>query len=300
MKSRNLFAGFALGAVAAASYGLNPSFALPLYAAGLNPDSVLLLRYGLAIVMVAVMIVLKRGSFRVPRKSLPLLLILGLLMSLSSLTLFESYKHMAAGIASTILFVYPLMVALIGTVFCGEKLKLSTALCLLVAVSGIALLYRQEDGGTLSLVGTLLVIASALSYAVYLVAVGGKTIREIPSLTLTFYVLLFGTLLFIGRMSFAGISFTTPHGVLQWSSAVALALFPTVISFICTARAIQIIGSTNTAILGALEPITAVLMGMFFFQETITLRECAGIAMIISAVSIVVAGATRRKNAAEE
>lgn len=293
MKHGNLIAGYLLGAAAAASYGLNPSFALPLYAAGLNPDSVLLLRYGLAILMVAVMIALKGGSFKVPLRSLLPLLCLGLLMSASSLTLFESYNHMAAGIASTMLFVYPLMVALIGTLFCKEKIKMVTVLCLFAATAGIALLYKQEGGGTLSFVGTLLVMLSALSYAIYLVAVGGKAVRNIPSLTLTFYVLIFGSLLFVGRMALGGIGFTSPHGVVLWADAAALALFPTVISLICTARAIQIIGSTQTAILGALEPITAVVMGMMFFHETLSLRECLGIVMIISAVSVVVARATR-------
>lgn len=295
MKRKSTIAGYILGAVAAASYGLNPSFALPLYAAGLNPDSVLLLRYGLAIVMVAVMIALRGESFKVSGRSLGLLFSLGILMSVSSLTLFESYKHMAAGIASTMLFVYPLMVAVIGSVFCRESLKFSTIVCLLVATAGIALLYKQEGGGTLSIAGTLLVMASALSYAIYLVAVGGKSVKTIPSLTLTFYVLLFGTLLFVGRMLFCGISFTAPHDVLQWADAAALALFPTVISFLCTARAIQIIGSTHTAILGALEPITAVVMGMLFFQETVSLRECVGIALIISAVSFVVASGARKR-----
>lgn len=293
MKNGNLIAGYLLGAAAAASYGLNPSFALPLYAAGLNPDSVLLLRYGLAILMVAVMIALKGGSFKVPLRSLLPLLCLGLLMSASSLTLFESYNHMAAGIASTMLFVYPLMVALIGTLFCKERIKMVTVLCLFAATAGIALLYKQEGGGTLSFVGTLLVMLSALSYAIYLVAVGGKAVRNIPSLTLTFYVLIFGSLLFVGRMALGGTGFTSPHSVVLWADAAALALFPTVISLICTARAIQIIGSTQTAILGALEPITAVVMGMMFFHETLSFRECLGIVMIISAVSVVVARATR-------
>lgn len=292
VRRKSIIAGYLLGAVAAASYGLNPSFALPLYAAGLNPDSVLLLRYGMAILMVAAMLAVKGQSFKVEGRSLGLLFCLGILMSLSSLTLFESYNHMAAGIASTMLFVYPLMVAVIGTLFCKEKLKLSTIVCLLIATAGIALLYKQEGGGTLSLAGTLLVMVSALSYAVYLVAVGGKNIKAIPSLTLTFYVLLFGILLFAGRMVFGGISFTVPHGAVQWADTAALALFPTVISFLCTARAIQLIGSTHTAILGALEPITAVVMGMIFFQETVTARECLGIVFIISAVSFVVARET--------
>lgn len=295
MKNRNLIAGYLFGAAAAVSYGLNPSFALPLYAAGLNPDSVLILRYGIAIVMVAVMIALKGCGYRVPVRTLPMLLVLGLLMSASSLTLFCSYNHMSAGIASTMLFVYPLMVAVIGAIFCHERLKPITMLCLVLAMGGIALLYNQEDGGTLSLTGTLLVMASALSYAVYLVAVGAKRVGGIPSLTLTFYVLIFGSLLFLGRMLAGGIAFTAPHGLLQWADAAALALFPTVISFVCTARAIQLIGSTPTAILGALEPITAVIMGAIFFQESVSGREALGMVLIITAVSAVVASDTHQK-----
>lgn len=110
--------GYLLGAIAAASYGLNPTFALPLYADGMNPDSVLLLRYGLAIPMVAVMAFLRGRSLKAPDRSMLPLAGLGLLMALSSLTLFISYNYMAAGIASTILFVYPLMVAIIMAVFC--------------------------------------------------------------------------------------------------------------------------------------------------------------------------------------
>lgn len=285
--------GYLLGAIAAASYGLNPTFALPLYADGMNPDSVLLFRYGLAIPMVAAMAFLRGRSLKVPKRSILPLAGLGLLMALSSLTLFISYSYMAAGIASTILFVYPLMVAIIMAVFCHEKLTMHTILCILLATSGILLLYNTGDGGTLSLVGTLIVIASALSYAIYLVAINQRRLEGIPTLAVTFWVLLFGSLLFMGRLAFDAAVLTLPTRWCLWLDAAALAVFPTVISLVCTTKAIQIIGSTPTAILGALEPVTAVIMGIILFDEGMTGREAFGIAMILVAVSFVVAGASK-------
>lgn len=282
--------GYLLGAIAAASYGLNPTFALPLYADGMNPDSVLLLRYGLAIPMVAVMALLRGRSLRIHRSSVLPLVGLGMLMAISSLALFFSYNYMAAGIASTILFVYPLMVAIIMAVFCHEKLTMHTILCILLATSGILILYNTGDGGTLSLIGTLIVIASALSYAIYLVAINQKRLAGIATLAVTFWVLLFGSTLFLGRIIFGAAEMTLPSTWYLWLDSAALAVFPTVISLVCTTRAIQIIGSTPTAILGALEPVTAVVMGILLFGEGMTGREAFGISMILVAVSFVVAG----------
>lgn len=290
MKDKNRLLGYLLGVIAAASFGLNPTFALPLYADGLNPDSVLLLRYGLSIPMVAIMLLFRGRGVKVPWKSVLPLAGLGLLMSISSLTLFISYNYMAAGIASTILFVYPLMVAIIMTLFFHEKLTMQTILCILLATSGILLLYNTGDGETLSLTGTLIVIASALAYAGYLVAINQKRIAGIATLTVTFWVLVFGTTVFSGRLIFGASELTLPSKWYLWVDAAALALFPTVISLACTTRAIQIIGSTPTAILGAIEPVTAVIMGILLFNEGMTGREAFGIAMILVAVSFVVAG----------
>mgnify|MGYP000519490975 CR=1 FL=1 len=155
--------GYALGVIAAATYGMNPLFALPLYEAGMNPESVLFFRYLFAIPVLGAMIKLRGRDFKLKRKEVFPLIIMGLLMALSSLTLFQSYNYMAAGIASTLLFVYPIMVALIMAFLFKEKLTLQTILCIILALGGIALLYKGEDGSTLSLLGVLLVIVSACS-----------------------------------------------------------------------------------------------------------------------------------------
>ena len=249
--------GYALGVIAAATYGMNPLFALPLYEAGMNPESVLFFRYLFAIPVLGAMIKLRGRDFKLKRKEVFPLIIMGLLMALSSLTLFQSYNYMAAGIASTLLFVYPIMVALIMAFLFKEKLTLQTILCIILALGGIALLYKGEDGSTLSLLGVLLVIVSALSYAIYIVAANRPLLREIATLKLTFYVLVFGFSLFLVRVDF-GASLHVVDTWYLWGNLLALAVFPTAISFLCTTQAIQYIGSTPTAILGALEPLTAV------------------------------------------
>lgn len=281
--------GYLLGAIAAATYGMNPLFALPLYKAGMNPDSVLFFRYLLAIPLLGVMIRARGRTFRLRRSELPPLVAMGLLVGVSSLTLFQSYNYMDAGIASTLLFVYPMMVALIMASVFREKLTLHTALCIVLALSGIGLLYKSADGSTLSLTGTALVMVSALSYAIYIVGINRSSLREVATLKVTFYVLLFGLTLFIGRLLYAG-GMCLPDRWYLWGNLLALAVFPTAISFLCTTSAIQYIGSTPTAILGALEPVTAILFGITVFSERLTLRESLGLTLIITAVSFVIAG----------
>ena len=91
--------------------------ALPLYATGLLVDSVLFYRYAIAIVLLAGMMALKKQSFALKKNEVLPLFVMGLLFSSSSLFLFQSFQHMDAGIASTILFVYPIIVAVIMAVF---------------------------------------------------------------------------------------------------------------------------------------------------------------------------------------
>ena len=281
--------GYILGSIAAASYGMNPLFALPLYKAGMDPDSVLFFRYLFAIPLLGIMIKARGRSFKIQRKETFPLIIMGMLVALSSLTLFLSYNYMAAGIASTLLFVYPIMVALIMAMVFKEKLALQTIVCMLLALGGIGLLYKSEDGSTLSLIGTLLVFASSLSYAIYIVGINQTSLKNVATLKVTFYVLLFGLSLFVARLLYSGV-LNTPDQWYLWANLLALAVFPTAISFLCTTGAIQYIGSTPTAILGALEPVTAIFFGIAVFGESLTVRESFGLVMIIVAVTFVIAG----------
>ena len=203
--------GYLLGAIAAATYGMNPLFALPLYQAGMTPDSVLFFRYLFALPMLATMIRLRGRNFRLQRTEGGWLVVMGLLMALSSLALFQSYNYMEAGIASTLLFVYPVMVAILMATLFHERMQFVTWVSILMVLAGIFLLYKAGDGSHLSITGTMLVGVSALAYAIYIVAINHGVLRQIATLKVTFYVILFGLSLFAVRLLVKGDIETPTH-----------------------------------------------------------------------------------------
>lgn len=270
-------------------YGTNPLGALYLYEDNINANSVLFYRFALAVVMLGMLMMAQGKSLLVSMKELALLAVLGVVFSTSSITLYFSFCFMDAGIASTLLFVYPVMVAVIMAVLFKEKLTAAAIFAIVLALTGIALLYEGDGGATLSTVGVLLVMLSSLSYAIYIVVVNKSPLR-ISSLKLTFYVLFFGMLTILANSFITGIHIqmlTTPR---MWMCALMLALLPTVFSLVLMVISVHEIGSTPTAVMGALEPLTAVVIGVMVFGEQLTLRLSVGIVLILVAVIIIVAG----------
>ena len=282
--------GIICGILAAVCYGTNPFGALPLYEEGVNTASVLFYRFSMAVLMLAVMLIVERKSFSVKKGELKTLASLGVLFAVSSITYYQSFRFMDAGIASTILFVYPVMVAVIMAAFFKESVTLSTVSAIILALLGIGLLYRGGEGATLCTMGIILVMLSSLSYAVYIVIVNQSSIR-MSSLKLTFYVLL------ICMMCLLAYSFTSPDLHLQlppspraWFFACWLGLVPTILSLVLMTIAVHEVGATPTAIMGALEPLTAVAIGVLLFGESLTLRLMIGIVLILLAVMVIVLG----------
>ena len=287
--TNNKTKGFILGAIAAASYGMNPLFTLPLYSAGMSVDTVLFYRYSLAVIVLGIMMKFQKQSFAIKRVDVLPLCIMGLLFAFSSLFLFMSYNYMDAGIASTILFVYPVLVAVIMAVFFKEKVSVITAVSIALAFVGISLLYKGEGGKTLSLIGVLLVFISSLTYAIYIIGVNRSSLKDMPTAKLTFYALLFGLSVFVVRLKFCTHldPISTPW---LWINPIGLALFPTVISLVAMTKSILYIGSTPAAFLGALEPITALFFGVLVFGERLTPRIILGIILVLSAVTLIIVG----------
>ena len=287
--TNNKTKGFILGAIAAASYGMNPLFTLPLYSAGMSVDTVLFYRYSLAVIVLGIMMKFQKQSFAIKSLDLLPLFIMGLLFAFSSLFLFMSYNYMDAGIASTILFVYPVLVAIIMAVVFKEKVSPITMFSIALAFVGISMLCKSPGGQTLSLVGITFVFLSSLSYAIYIVGVNRSSLKDMPIAKLTFYVLLFGLSVYVVRLQFCTELQVIPTPML-WINAVSLAVFPTVISLVTMTKAIHYIGSTPTAILGALEPVTALFFGVLVFGEQLTPRIILGILMVITAVTLIIGG----------
>ena len=287
----NKVKGYLFAAISAATYGMNPLFALPLYEGGMDLYSVLFFRYLFAIPILAIMLKIRRRDFSIGKADIAPLIILGILFALSSITLFSSYHHMDAGIASTILFVYPIMVALIMFFFFKEKISAKTIACIAVALLGIALLCKSGEGAVVSIKGVLFVLGSALSYSIYIVFVNKSRINKMATIKVTMYVLTVGWIIFAAKSLIDG-QLKTPSSEewYLWFCVLALSIFPTIISLICTTEAIQYIGSTPTAILGVLEPVTSVFFGVVIFGEILTTRIVIGLILVITSVTFVVAG----------
>lgn len=271
-------------------YGANPLGALPLYADGINTCSVLFYRYAIAVVVLAVVMAVRRKPLAVSRRDLAIMALLGVLFAASSLSLFMSFLFMGAGVASTLLFVYPVMVAVIMAVFFKERVTRSTVLAIALALTGVALLYKGDGGEPLSSAGVSLVMVSSLTYALYIIIVNKSPLR-MSSVKMTMYVLTFSVVVAVAM------SFTDPanhlqllHTPRQWGLALLLAVVPTVLSLLLMVIAVHDVGSTPTAIMGALEPVTAVVISVALFGELVTARLVIGIVLILAAVLLTVVG----------
>ncbi|MBQ3730125.1 MAG: DMT family transporter [Muribaculaceae bacterium] len=282
--------GIACAVLSAMCYGTNPFGALPLYQEGVNTATVLAHRFGLAVILLAVVMLARRESFKVTRQEFKVLFSLGILFAASSITYYQSFHFMDAGIASTILFVYPVMVAVIMASFFKERVTVVAVIAIVMSLVGILLLYKGGPRATISVVGIILCVLSSLAYAVYIVVVNQSSIR-MSSFKVTFYAML------VCEITLVLYSFTSPELYLQflpspraWFYACWLSIVPTILSLVFMTIAVHSVGATPTAILGALEPLTAVTIGVLVFGETLTPRLVVGILFILFAVMMVVLG----------
>ncbi|MDE6334258.1 MAG: DMT family transporter [Muribaculaceae bacterium] len=281
--------GYLYGIIAAASYGMNPVFALPLMSDGMDAVSVLFFRYMLAIPAVWIMMVLRGRNARIGRRRILPCIILGLCMVLSSISLFRSYLFMDIGIASTLLFVYPLLVALIMAALYGETLTRQAVIGLSGTFAGVWLLCDTGTDVNISAPGIILVLVSSLTYAIYIVGINRPPVKSVATLSLTVWILVAGAAV-LGVIVLTRGYVVLPRMPWLWINVLLLALVPTVISFLCTNIAIEKIGSTPAAALGAFEPVTALIFGVMLFGEHLSLRSIAGFILIILCVTLVITG----------
>ena len=278
---------------AAVCYGTNP-LARFLYAEGMNIPSVLFYRFGLAWVIVAVVMMFRKESLRVNRREFLTLSALGVLFILSSTTLYTSFNLMPSGIASTILFTYPIMTAAIMTLVFRERLTLLTVVAIALSLVGVALLSFNDDGTTFSLLGIVLVLVSAFTYALYIIVVD-KSPLQMSSFKINFYVLFYCALGNVVYALVSGQPLMLPPSPTAWFWVSWLAVVPAIMALVMMVYAAKYLGSTPTAILGALEPMTAVLIGVFVFAEPFSLRLLLGIVLILAAVTMVVLSKAKRQ-----
>ena len=289
--------GTIAGLVAAICYGLIPLFTIPIKngeaANHLSDCSIMFYRFALATLIIAVLMLITRRSFKITRGELVTLTYLAFLSDGSALFLIDGYNYLSSGVATTIHFMYPVVTTIMMMVFYNEARKVSTLLAVLLAVVGVGVLSWQSNGQT-SLHGVVIELISACCYAFYLIRVNRSRVRNMDGMKLTFYVMGIGALIF-GAEALRQDEFQLITTGVQASHLLLLGIICTVVTNLCLVMAVQRIGSTMTAVLGALEPLTAVALGCLLMGEAITLNVVLGICLIIPSVIIIIF--TRAKHA---
>lgn len=279
--------GYFWACISSATFGLIALFALPLTQKGISHDSVLCYRFAGASLFLALWMIFKKESFAIAKKEMGLLALLGVLYALSAQYLFLSYDYLGVGTASTILFLYPVFVAVLMAVFFKEKIKMATLAAILIAFLGISLLYKGDQGKSLNPLGIGTILLSALSYAIYIVVVNKSRVQHFSGYKLTFYVMALSSVYFLIKAQTTGGLMLLPDTV-AWVNLALLSLLATALSCVAMVFAVQYVGSTATAILGALEPVVAVAVGVLAFNEAITGSLILGVLLILIAVSLIV------------
>ena len=287
--SRNAIIGYPAGIITGITYGLNPLFAKPLMNAGASTEAILFFRYGIAVILLGAYLLLKKENFRITLKQAGVLLSLGLLYTASSTFLFEAYKYIASGLATTLVFLFPAMVAII-MVFLKVVPSWPVWLSIAATFAGVMIMTGGAGAEKINPLGVWLSIASAFVYALFIVIINrSKAISSIPNSLLTFYALLTGTFFFIGRCLFSGADLMAGiDGGMAWCNLIGLAVLPTIVSTASLAVATRNIGATKASVLGVFEPITAILVGTMVFGEALTPNIIAGILISIVAVTFMI------------
>ena len=287
--------GILYAALSSSTFGLAPLFTLLLLAGGYSPFEALSYRWGVAALFLGVLAVFSGRSFRLGRRELVTVFLLSLFRAATSLSLIIAYQHIASGVASTIHFMYPLAVALAMMCFFREKGSAWVFAAIGMSVVGAVLLSLGNVDFTVenSALGMVSACVSVFSYSGYIVGVRKSRAVEIDSAVLTCYVMGLGALYFIlGGLLTGGVRIETDG--MTWLCILGLALPATALSNMTLVQAIKRIGPTLTSIFGAMEPLTAVVIGVAVFGEPFTAQGAAGILLIVAAVSVVVLRTGRR------
>ena len=279
--------GVVNGIISGVSFGMIPLFSIPVIAAGMDNVSILVYRFLFGSAAMLAILLLRKTNMRVSPSELLRIVLLAIFYITTALATLECYKYLSSGIATALVYTDPIWCALIGLAFLGDKFSIKLTSSILLASLGVMMMTGVFSGdGTFSMIGLLLGLASGLAYGIYLILVPRLKVKHIASLKLTFYVFFTGMWLLIAY------SLMTNGGVEEvpdsscWLDLALLGLIPTAISNICVTVSLKLIDSTIVAILGAFEPLTAMVVGVVILGEPLGFIGVVGGMLILVAVAI--------------
>ncbi len=285
------FRGFLSGMASSATFGMLPLFTVPVMAAGMSVNNILIYRMLIASGAMALLMFVLRIPFHISRKALGWCMLLGLCYYGSATLLFQGYETMSTGVATTLHFLYPVFVTVIMAFFFKQKTSRFTIVAIVLALTGISLLSIGRGGGTgnATPASIIMVLLSGLAYALYIVMVNNVTVlRRRNNIKLAFYALLCSNVYFVIHSIIGGDGLHIVPSAWAWLNLTLLALLPTLLSNLALMYSIKSIGSTLTSVLGAMEPLTALVVGMIVFGEPFTFQIGIGVVLILVAVTLII------------
>lgn len=288
------FQGIFYALLSSATFGMIPLFAVPVLRSGMNTASLLFYRMLFSALLMGAFLLLRRSDIRIGRRPFFTVLGLSVFYTASSLFLLESYLYIPSGIATTIHFLYPVFVTILTVGFFKEHLSRVMSFAVVMAVGGVWLLSVGDGEGPISIPGVGMVLITVVAYGSYIVGVNRSCANRIDGFVMTFYVLAF-TAVFCGiNLLFSSKGLEPIPSVNMATNLVLLALIPTLVSNLFLILAIHRVGSTVTAVLGCMEPLTAVFVGVLFLGERLVWVQYMGVLIILISVALVILGRKKR------
>lgn len=298
-KRRITINGLFYAAISSMSFGFSPLFSLGLIAAGLSDFDILSYRWLIAGIVLMIYAFFKKKSLRLNSfGEVWKVILLSILRAITSVTLLLGYVNISSGIASTINFMYPVIVTICMMLFFGEKRSKIDFLAIAASIFGVYLLASGDsimvEGGNTGL-GLACSLISAVSFAAYYILMKQVKADKIEVVKFTTWIMMLSAFYFIICAIIFNGRLTLVTDMKSWINILGLGLWATMVSNITGVKGIRRIGPTMTSVLGALQPVTAVILGVLFLGEHLYTRSLIGIMIIIAAVTIIVLHQNTRK-----
>lgn len=283
------FTGVIFIAISAASFGTLAIFGRFLYADGLDTFTMLFLRFGLAALLMAVILILRKEKF--PRGKILLQLIgMGALGYVGqSFSYLSAIKYASAGLVALLLYLYPMFVFILSVLILHEKITWIKVIALILALVGTALTVDPKGG---QLPGILFSIAAALIYSFYII-VGTNVMKHVSALQSSTVIFASAGAVYGMLMVVNGVHLPTTNT--GWLNIVGIVLVATVIPVVTFLAGLERIGPTNAAMLSTLEPVVTVLLAAWIFAERLQPIVMLGGGFILVAVILLTRGELEKR-----
>lgn len=284
--------GLFYAAISSASFGFSPLFSLALIAAGLSNFDVLSYRWLTAAVVLVIYATCKKKTLKLNSfDEVWRVVLLSALRSITSITLLVGYANIASGVASTINFMYPVIVALCMMIIFREDRAWINVIAIFLSILGVYLMANGDgvivEGGN-TVLGLTCSLISAITFAAYYIVMKKTKADKIEVVKFTTWIMLLSAIYFIAAALIIDGRITIVTDFKSWMNIIGLGLWATMVSNFTGVKAIRRIGPTLTSILGALQPLTAVVLGVVFLDEHLGISTISGIVLILAAVTMIV------------